>query len=49
MKEKNKVGRPKGIETTTIRVPSFLKPIITRWINKKLKKHVEHASDKNNS
>lgn len=28
-------GRPKGIETTTMRVPLCLKEIIQRFINKK--------------
>jgi hypothetical protein len=36
---KNTVGRPKGIETITIRVPLVLKPIIKRWVDKKLKKN----------
>ena len=28
-------GRPKGIETTTIRIPLFLKPIIERYVKRK--------------
>lgn len=31
-------GRPKGIETTTMRVPLFLKDIIQRWIKQRLLK-----------
>lgn len=31
-------GRPKGIETTTIRIPLFLKPIILRYIKIKMLK-----------
>lgn len=32
-------GRPKGIETTTIRVPLCLKEIIKRFIKRKTKKN----------
>jgi hypothetical protein len=31
-------GRKKGIETTTMRVPLFLKEIIKRYINRKINK-----------
>jgi len=31
-------GRPRKEPTTTIRIPSILKPIILRWINKKKNK-----------
>jgi hypothetical protein len=31
-------GRPKGIETTTIRIPCILKPIIERYVKIKMLK-----------
>lgn len=31
-------GRPKGIETTTIRIPRILKPIIERYVKMKMLK-----------
>jgi len=35
---RNGAGRPRGIETTTIRIPKVLKPIIERYIKIKMLK-----------
>jgi len=36
--KRENAGRPKGIETTTIRIPTVLKPIIERYIKIKMLK-----------
>lgn len=36
--KRENAGRPKGIETTTIRIPTALKPIIERYVKIKMLK-----------